>query len=211
MDIQEFLANLTRIIGANSPIIGASLFVLCFIGELIAINIPYFVETTLMLAGYSTLNEGYPYYNLLIIMVMTLAARFSGTLIIYFVTRRGGGKIIEKTSNLIRKHVSDTSVIARLASRVNLLSPFSIAAGRLIGLRYPLTLIMAAQGRLKTLLIGTIFASIVYDSVYMLAGAVVGATTDLEPFQVMIYFLIGITLVYVILYTVQYLRQKRLR
>ncbi|MBN1376317.1 MAG: hypothetical protein JXA01_09190 [Dehalococcoidia bacterium] len=211
MDIQEFLANLTRVIGANSPIVGASLFALCFIGELIAINIPYFVETTLMLAGYSTLNGGYAYYNLLIIMLMTLTARFSGTLIIYFVTRRGGGKLIEKTSNLIRKHVSYTSVINRMTSSVNLLSPFSIAAGRLVGLRYPLTLIMAAQGRLKTLLVGTVFASIVYDSVYIVAGALVGATTNLEPFQVMIYFLVGITLVYVILYMVQYLRQRRLR
>jgi len=209
MEIQEILSNIMNYIGAYSPVVGLSLFVLCLIGEVIGIGIPYVLEASLMLAGYNAYNNG-QYYNLVIIILMTMSGRLAGTMIIYALARRGT-KLIDKIRSAIQFRVNSNSFLMKMVGRVNLYSPFSVAIGRLLWLRYPLTLVMAAQGKLRVLLLGTLLSSFIYDSVYMIVGAVVGAKTTLEPFQVIIYFMAGLTVVYIVLLVIQRLRQKYFR
>ena len=210
MGIQDFFASLINIIGAYSNIAGLSLFVLCLVTEVLAFGIPYLLEGSLMIAGYSVLSGGYAVYNLITIIVMTLSGRLLGTWITYTVTRKGG-RLMEKIRLFLEPGDKKHSIVNKMISKVNLMSYFSVATGRLMGLRYPLTLIMAAQGKLKTLLLGTTLASLIYDVIYVMVGAFVGANTQLEPFQVMIYFTVGLTVVYIIVFLVRYLRQKQLR
>jgi membrane-associated protein len=160
-----------------------------------------------MLAGYNAANGNSPYYDVIIIMFMTQAGRLCGTLIIYALARKGE-KLVDRIRSFIQPKINSDSFIARMVSRVNLYSPYSVAVGRLLWLRYPLTLIMAAQGKLKVLVLGTMLSSFIYDSIYIIVGAVVGAKTTLEPYQVIIFFMAGLTVVYITLFSIQRLRQK---
>lgn len=207
MDIQNIFAELIRIVGEYSNLVGASLFVLCLVTELTAISLPYVLETSLMLAGYSTLSGGHAFYNLLIIMAMSMSGRVVGASITYAVFRKGS-KLMNKIRLLLEPGEKRKSLVNKLVSKINLMSPFSVAAGRLMGLRFPLTLILTAQGRLKTLLLGTMLASLINDSVYILIGAFVEAKTELQPFEVMVYFTVGLTIVYITGLAIQYFRQK---
>jgi membrane protein DedA with SNARE-associated domain len=207
MEIQEFLANLINLIGTYSPLVGLSLFVLCLFGEVIGVGIPYVLEAALMLAGYNASINDNLLFNVVIIMIMTLTGRLVGTLIIYYLARRGE-KLTNKIRTFFESKANSNSFLQKMTARVNLMSPFSVAAGRLLWLRYPITLLMAAQGKLKVLMLGTVLSSVIYDGVYMVIGAVVGANTTLEPVQVIICFMAGLTVVYLAFYIAQRLREK---
>ena len=64
---------------------------------------------------------------------------------------------------------------SRVLSRINLSSPFSVAFGRLFAMRIPLTLTLGVKRDLKTLSMGVLISSIVWDAVYIAVGLTVGS------------------------------------
>jgi hypothetical protein len=209
MTIETFLAQIMTLVGTYSPFVGLSLFVLCLIGEVIGIGIPYVLETALMLAGYQASTSVYAFFDVVIILLMTQAGRIAGTFIIYCFARTGSKLALKITSFFRPKNISqNNSFFARMVKSINLLSPFSVAVGRLLWLRYPLTLMLAAQRKPKVLILGTLLSGLIYDITYMVIGAVIGANTRLKPFEVIICFMLGLTVVYIAFFTIQKVRQR---
>jgi membrane-associated protein len=79
----------------------------------------------------------------------------------------------------------------------------------LIWLRIPITLILGAKRQLKTLSLGILLASLVWDGMYICLGAVVGAHAALKPAQMIIYSLIGLTVLYAVSFAVRHLWKLR--
>jgi len=210
MGIQQFLENLINLIGTYSHIAGASLFVLCLITEVFIVSVPYLLETTLMLTGYSISSGGHAIYNLVTIILMTMMGRLLGILITYAIAT-SSGRLISKLRSFLQSHEHKIPFVNRIVDRINLVSPFSVAAGRLLGLRYPVTILMSAQNQLKTLLLGAALSSIIYDGFYVIIGAIIGTNATLKPLPVMIAFTIGLTLLYISIFVGRYLWQRRFR
>lgn len=210
MGIQQFLENLINLIGTYSHIAGASLFVLCLITEVFIVSVPYLLETTLMLTGYSISSGGHAIYNLVTIILMTMMGRLLGILITYAIAT-SSGRLIAKLRSFLQSREHKIPFVNRIVDRINLVSPFSVAAGRLLGLRYPVTILMSAQKRLKTLLLGAALSSLIYDGFYVIIGAIIGTNATLKPLPVMIAFTIGLTLLYISIFVGRYLWQRRFR
>jgi hypothetical protein len=208
MTIESILSQLMTLVGTYSPFVGLSLFVLCLIGEVIGLGIPYVLETALMLAGYQVSANVYAFFDVIIILLMTQAGRLTGTFIVYSFARTGSRLALKITSFFRPKNGNGNSIFARMVKGINLLSPFSVAAGRLLWLRYPLTLMLASQKKLRVLMLGTMLSSAIYDVTFLVIGAVVGANTRLKPFEVILLFMAGLTVVYIVFFTVQKLRQR---
>jgi hypothetical protein len=207
MNIEEILAQFMNLIGIYSPFVGLSLFVLCLVGEVIGVGIPYVLETALMLAGYHASTSPYPFMDIAIILLATQAGRLAGTWMIYAFARTGS-RLALKINSLFRPGSNNNAFFTRMSDRINLVSPFSVALGRLLWLRYPLTLLLAAQRKLKVLLLGTMLSSAVFDITYIVIGAVVGANTKLKPFEVILFFMGGLTIMYVVFFITRKLRHK---
>jgi len=72
-------------------------------------------------------------------------------------------------------------------------------------LRIPLSLILGAKKQLKSLSLGILLASIAWDGMYIVLGAVVGAHTSLKPGQMILFSLVGLTLLYIGTFAVRHL------
>jgi membrane protein DedA with SNARE-associated domain len=94
---------------------------------------------------------------------------------------------------------------------INLTSPFTIAYGRLFGLRLPLTITLAVKRRPARLLAGVILSSIMWDGLYITVGATVGKTATLNPVQVLLGSVGGLTLLYLVTFLVRrWLKRRQL-
>jgi hypothetical protein len=82
-----------------------------------------------------------------------------------------------------------------LFRRINLFSPLSVAFGRLIWLRIPLTITLALRRELKVLEIAVVLNSIAWDVVNVRVG-LVGGNVQLTPIDLIIYAFIGLTILY---------------
>ncbi len=91
-------------------------------------------------------------------------------------------------------------VNTRLFSRINLTSPFSIGYGRLVGLRLPLTIMLAFKKKLTAALLGVLLSSLVWDAIYIILGATVGRTAVLKPVQMLLASIAGLTLLYLVVF-----------
>ena len=163
-----------------------------------------------MLTGYSISSGGHAIYNLVTIILMTMMGRLLGILITYAIAT-SSGRLIAKLRSFLQSREHKIPFVNRIVDRINLVSPFSVAAGRLLGLRYPVTILMSAQKRLKTLLLGAALSSIIYDGFYVIIGAIIGTNATLKPLPVMIAFTIGLTLLYISIFVGRYLWQRRFR
>lgn len=209
MDMQVFLSELMDIIGTYSLLVGLALLVLCLISEVIAIGIPFAIETALMLVGYYGSNGNYSYCEILLIIAMTMVGRLLGVFILYSLARKGK-KLIDKSMSpfYLRFKIFNNAFFKKVVDRVDKLTPFSVAMVRFLCLSYPLTLMMAAREKLKVLILGTLLNGIIYDVIFILTGAIMGANTKLELYQIVIYFIAGLTTVYIVYCGIQYLIQK---
>ena len=92
--------------------------------------------------------------------------------------------------------------------RINYLSPFSVAAGRLMWLRIPLTLTLSVKRDWKTLMLGVVLSSAVWDSTYIILG-LIGKNVASHPTQMVLFSLAGLTLLYGVTILVRLLRRQR--
>jgi membrane-associated protein len=215
--LSHFLSNGLSLLGTFNPKIAAFLFLLCLIGEAVGLSIPYLLETTWLLAGYQVSAGVLSPIDLILLLVMAQLGRQAGALTLYSVSRSGSAWLAKYAKRFQPKAESSPSLFLKLFGKVNLLSPFSVALGRLLWLRIPLTMVLGTKRRLKTLLLGVSLSSLIYDGTYISLGAVVGTTTKLEPVHILVYFLAGLTALYGITFAIKRLmgslarrREKRL-
>lgn len=217
MNLAEFFAQGLSLVGTLNPRIVALLFLLCLIGEAAGLFIPYLLETTWILVGYQVSARVLSLPDLMFLMLASQAGRQGGALALYY-SVRGGGSILTKYQNYFSKYhnffrkyqnylrmkaqVNDT-LLFKFFRRISLTSPFAVALGRLLWLRIPLTLILAAKGKLKVLMLGVTLSGFVYDGIYIALGAIIGTTTALEPFRLVLYSLAGLTVMGGILFAIR--------
>ncbi|MCD5401265.1 hypothetical protein LR013_01540 [candidate division NPL-UPA2 bacterium] len=148
----------------------------------------------------------------MLLWLVAQVGRQTGATILYCLVRFGSMPL----RKLYRKHfeaslsdkLSDNNVMPfKLFRRLNYLSPFSIALGRLFGLRFPLTLTMGINRQFKTLSLGVLLSSLVWDGIYISLG-IAGGHAALEPTQMILYSLIGLTLLYAVTFTARHLRRR---
>ena len=186
------------------------LFLICAIGEFGLISIPYLLETVWLSSGYNFSIGLLTPFHLLFLWLVAQVARQTGAVILFYCGRFGSVPVMKFYQKYIKARLSKK--LSNQASpfkffKMNVLSPFSVAMGRLLGLRVPLSLAVGAKRQLRTNILGILIASLIWDSTYIVLG-IFGGRIQLKPSQMMIFSLIGLTVIYVVTLTVRYLRQR---
>ncbi len=203
MNWVDFFSHGLGLVGTFNPKIGGFLFLLCLIGEAVGISVPYLLETTWLLAGYQLSTGVLPVPDLLLLLLMAQLGRQVGACALYSFSRSSTALLVKYKDRFKLKTDAADATLSKLFRKVNLLSPFSVALGRLLWLRIPLTLALGAKRKLKVLLLSAVLSSLVYDSTYIIVGAVVGTTTKLEPIRLVLYFLAGLTVMYGVTFAIR--------
>jgi membrane-associated protein len=213
MNLEAFFQQAFTLAGTFNLTLVIFLFIICFIGEF-GICIPYLLETIWLMSGYNFGTGVIPLTDLLLLWLVAQIGRQAGGITLSYLGRFGSMPLIK----FYNKHF-EASVNEKLAEndsptvgffrRINFLSPFSVALGRLIWLRIPISMILGAKKQLKTLSLGILLASLVWDGMYIFLGAVVGAHAAIKPPQMILYSLIGLTLLYAVSFAARHLWKLR--
>ena len=203
MNLGDVLTQFLGLTTSLDPRMAAFLFAICAIGEF-GISIPFVLESVWLLAGFQL---GAGVLSPVHLLGLWLAAQFgrqTGSLALYNVARLGTTPL----ARLYRKYRSSrfwpkVPLNHRLANRINLASPFSVAYGRLFGLRIPLTITLAVKKSLATLSAGVLLSSVVWDTIYITLGATVGRTAVVKPVQMLLASVAGLTLLYLVTFMVR--------
>lgn len=207
MTISDILSRVLEITTSFNFGIAAMLFVLCAIGETV-FTLPYILETIWLLAGSQLANGTLPPIDLLLIWLVAQAGRQVGSLGLYYSGVLGGVPLVKFYKKYIepklpkRKYIP-TGLTKFLASP----SVFSVALGRLTGLRIPMAFAMGAKQRWSSLALGVLLSSIVWDGTYLAVGSIVGAVLAPKPVYMLLYSLAALTALYLITIAVQFLLQ----
>ncbi len=213
MNLETILQQVLSVAGTFNLKLVIFLFLICSIGEL-GISIPYLLETIWLLAGYRVVHPNVGSvvsspYDLILLWLVAQVGRQSGATMLFYFSRLGSmplRRLYQKYLGIIlSERLSGSNALPlKLLRRISDLSSFSVAVGRLFGLRIPLTLTLAVQRRLKTLLLGVLLQSLVWDGIYIALG-VVGGHAALKPVEMLVYSLIGLTVLYVLTYVSRHL------
>jgi hypothetical protein len=213
MNLEVIFHHVLNLAGTFNPTLVVFLFLICFIGEF-GICVPYLLETIWLLSGYNFGTGVLPLSDLLLLWLVAQASRQAGGITLSYLGRFGSMPLIKFYNKHFEASVSEkiaenNSTSVNFFRRINFLSPFSIALGRLIWLRIPITLILGAKRQLKTLSLGVLLASLVWDGMYIFLGAVVGAHAALKPPQMILYSLVGLTILYAVSFATRHLWKLR--
>ena len=203
MNLGNAVAQILALTATLDPRTAALLFVICAIGEF-GISIPYVLESVWLLVGYQLGAGVLSPLHLVGLWLAAQCGRQAGSMALYHVARFGSIPLIrfyhnKRISRFIPKVVVNSGVL----NRINLVSPFSVAFGRLFGLRIPLTLTLAVKKSLRTLSMGVLLSSVAWDTIYISLGTAVGTTAVIKPVYMLFYSLAGLTLIYLITFVVR--------
>ena len=204
MNLNDFFSQGLALIGPFDLRVILFLFLLCLIGEAVGLFVPYLFEATWISIGFQfsqrVLSPGY----LVLLLLTCIAGREVGALVLYYISRTGGSLLTRYKDHFIPKVELNTSVPVKLFRKIDIMaSPFSVALGRLLWLRIPLTIILGVKRKLKLLLLGVAISSLIYEGIYLALGAIVGTTTKLEPVSLILYSLAALTVIYVVTFAIR--------
>jgi membrane-associated protein len=213
MGLESILQQILVFTGTFSPMLIGLLFLICSVGEFGA-SIPYLLETVWLLTGYHVGTGVFSPLNLVLLWLVAQVGRQTGATALYLLSRFGSMPlkgIYQKyfRANLSSWLSSNNNGRFKLLNRINYLSPFSIAFGWLFGLRIPLSITLGVKRQFRTLSLSVLLSSLVWDGIYISLG-MFGASVVLKPIQMIIYSLIGITVLYVVTFSVRRLSRIRL-
>lgn len=188
------------------------LFLICSVGEFGLVSIPYLLETIWLSLGYNFSTGVLTPYNLGLLWLVAQAGRQTGAIVLFYCGRFGSVPVVKLYQKYVKGRLSgklsaNPSGSLKFFGGINYLSPFSVAVGRLFGLRVPLSLAVGANRRLRANILGILLSSLIWDGIYISLG-VFGGKMQLKPSQMILYSLIGLTLVYAMTLTVRHLRRQ---
>jgi len=208
MHLEHFLSQILQLTANFDPRTAAFLFVICMMGEFV-VSVPYVLESMWLLAGYQLGAGVLSPLELIGLWLAAQCGRQTGTLALYFIIRVGSSPmagLYHKITNL--RFWPKVRPNNKLLSRINLTSPFSLAYGRLLGLRFPLTIMLALKKKLPAAMAGVLLSSVVWDAIYLTLGATVGRTAALKPIQLLLVSIGGLTLLYLLVFIVRRLFKR---
>ncbi len=208
MNLEHFLSQILQLTANFDPRTAAFLFLICAIGEF-GLSVPYVLESVWLLAGYQLGSSVLSPIHLVGLWLVAQCGRQAGALGLYSVARVGSTPL----ARLYKKCTSSrfwpkVPVNTKVFNRINLTSPFSIGYGRLLGLRIPLTIMLAFKKKLAAALLGVLLSSLVWDAIYITLGATVGRTAVLKPAQMLPASIAGLTLLYLVGFIVRRLVKR---
>ncbi|MFH1169185.1 MAG: hypothetical protein V1691_00685 [Chloroflexota bacterium] len=200
MILEDLLARLLQLTGTLDLRIVAFLFVICTIGEF-GLTIPYLMESVWLMAGYQIGAGTLPAFYLLGFWLAAQLGRQAGAIALYHVARAGSTPLVSfynrhRNSRLVAMISSNYRVL----KHVKFSSPFSVAYGRLLWLRIPLTVTSAFRKDLASLIWGVLLSGTMWDATYIVIGAVVGRTTAFKPLEMLLASLAGLTFLYLLVF-----------
>jgi membrane protein DedA with SNARE-associated domain len=213
MDLEGFLRGIVDFTATLDPRMVLLFFVICCLGE-IGISILFLLEFLWVNVGINVGTGKMPPWHLLGLWLCAQVGRQLGSLILYRIARFGMPALTRfyhkiRLDRFINKLIAKSGPIAR----INIISPFSVAFARLIGGRFPMLLLMAAKKRFRTLALGIILSSIVFDGLYITVGAIFGMTIeDIKKFNPLYTVLITVGLlavIYLVTFTIRFFIKRR--
>lgn len=217
MDLEAVLQQVLNFTGNFNPELLIFLYLICTLGEFGA-SVPYLLETVWLLSGYHVATGVISPPQMIALWLTAQAGRQTGAAMLYYVSRFGSTPLMK----LYRKHFqkyfeagvseklsSNTSAPVRFIRRIDYSSPLSIATGRLFWMRIPITLTMAVRRQHRKLALGIILQSLIWDGTYISLGGIVGASVEVKPLQMVLYSLIGLSVLYVVMFTIHRLKKLR--
>ncbi len=193
MDLEYLLSQVLNLVGTYTSQMALMVFLICLISEGLGLTIPYLLETTWLITGYQISRGGASLSYMFFLLLMAQAGRQMGSLLFFYLSRISAGPLMKLTRLVRIKSLVTRS--SKLFRKINLLSPFSVAIGRLLGLRIPITIILGANRKLRTLALGILLSSLAFDGAYLALGSIVG-TTVVNPIYAFLSFFAGLLLMY---------------
>ena len=156
MDLEGFLQGIVDFTATLDPRMALLFFVICCLGE-INIAIPFLLEFLWVNVGVNVGTGAMPAWHLVGLWLCAQAGRQIGSMILYRIARFGM-PALTRFYHKIRLDRLFNKIIARSGAvgRINIASPFSVAFGRLIGMRLPMLLVMAAKKLFRRLALGVL-------------------------------------------------------
>ena len=202
MNLEDVSRQIIAFTGTFNIWLMLVIFLSLSIGEF-GLAIPYVMESIWILVGYHIISGALSIPQLLILLAISLVARLVGAFALYRLTWLERGPIMRLYHRLFGSVLKEETnegnnkkpLLVRILHRIKLSSPYSIAFGRLIWLRVPLTLILSMQRNLVILLQGVMLSGIAWDATYILIG-ILGGNIKIDPINVVLYSLGGLTVIY---------------
>ena len=184
------------------------LFLICFCGEILLASVPYLLETVWLMAGYNLAAGILSPFHLFLMWLVAVVGRQSGALLLFSVSRLGSlplTRLYEKyVGKRLKKFSGNDNWLSRVLQKLeSYISPFTIALGRLLGLGTPLTVLLGVKKQYRMLVLGVLLSSLIFDGIFLIIGAVVGANTRVEPAEMVIFSLIGLTVFYLMVFSIR--------
>ena len=208
MNLESVLQQIVSFTATLDPRMAVLLFVICAIGEF-GLSIPYVLESIWLLVGYQLGHGVLSPLHLAGLWLAAQCGRQVGSMALYRVARFGTPSLTKfynklRLSRLFSRITNKSSAI----NHINLSSPFSVAYGRLFGMRIPMVLVLAVKRRLGMLSLGVLLSSIVWDAIYISLGIIFGSTVAIKPTYMFLAALAGITVIYLVTFIARMLIKR---
>jgi membrane-associated protein len=210
MNFLEWLYQAPTLVDAFTLKIALVVFFISLIGEAFVISIPILFEYIFISAGINVRLGVLPVWDMLLLALTSQLGRQAGALIMYFLSNKSTtfiGRLIKRRFPIM-KPISDSPL--RFLRHLDRLSPLGVAAGRLLWLRVPITLVLGARRQLKTLILGIAISSTVYEAIYIGLGAIGGQVfgNKMGP-QMIIWFGVSMAIVYAAALIIRFVINKK--
>lgn len=207
MGVTGILEQVVSLINTNGLLVAVILLALCAIGEF-GFSIPYLLETVWLLAGHQFATGKLLAPTLILLISGTSLGRELGAIVLYQLSQYGSLPLIRFYHRRFEKQSADKdSLLQKTARGLAHLSPFTVAIGRLMWLRIPLTLTLGAKRQFKTLIIAVLLAAIVWDGAYIILGATIGATVVANPVNMVLIAVAGLSFLYGATFTIRRIKK----
>ena len=208
MSLGDIGAQILALTATLDPRIAALLFAICAIGEL-GVSIPYVLEGIWLLTGYQLGAGTLSPLHLTVLWLAAQCGRQVGAMALYRVGRLGTPPLMKLYDRLhLSRFFSRITAKSGAFNRLNLSSPFSVAYGRLFGMRIPVAMALAVKKKPGMLSLGVLFSSIIWDAVYISLGIIFGSTAVIKPAYIFLASLAGLTIIYLVTFGVRRLARR---
>ncbi len=168
---------------AFNPAVIGTFFLIAMLGE-VNLQIPLLMETIWLLVGYQSRVNNIALFNTALILLAAQTSRQVSMLALYYffpVLNKPLSKLLLKpiqSNGFYRNHFEGfyRENFGRENFDTRYLSPLAATLGMLTWLNLSIKLVLVWRRRLKPLLVGTLFSGLVFDGIYLLAGALFHTT-----------------------------------
>jgi membrane-associated protein len=211
MNLGNALQQIVAFTATLDPRMAVLLFVICAIGEF-GMSVPYVLESVWLLTGYQLGAGILSPLHLAGLWLAAQCGRQVGALALYRVARFGTPSLLRFYQKLhLARFFNRITAKSGTFSSLDLSSPFSVAYGRLFGMRIPIALALAVKRKPAMLSLGVLLSSAVWDVSYISLGVIFGSTAAVKPVYMFLVSFAGLTVVYLVTLTVRSLIKRSRR